>query len=256
MQTAPPQKTMPVAQQHIDEVNAHLTQAAAKENGSLPLSPHDFSGTVVNGPNKLLNFSSFRSVPGSTDCTKQHPHPSPHSFSYSLTVLPTTLPDANGNSRYYAPILWNVNMYHSEGCGSNNADCTWYVVKVQINPLPCQHTHAHNTVQHSTRRTDPNHQNAWILDMNGSGSWWAATGLDFGCTFTIQYLGAVNPAQPNTSQSSLQTFNPCNCNLHIDMPITGGNTWTMDCPCVAPFLSAAKGGSSMTLFDTVTTTGV
>lgn len=35
------------SQAQVDEINTHLAQAAGKENGTIALPPHDFSGTAV-----------------------------------------------------------------------------------------------------------------------------------------------------------------------------------------------------------------
>lgn len=46
-----------VPQQNVDEINTHLAQPPAKENGTLVLSPHDFSSTAVSMLKNLLHLN-------------------------------------------------------------------------------------------------------------------------------------------------------------------------------------------------------
>ena len=90
-------------------------------------------------------------------------------------------------------------------------------------------------------------QYSYVLKMNGIGTQSAWTGLDFGCRFTVQYLGPLS--QP--SEPSLQNLSPCNCDLHIDMPLSGGNTWTPNCACLAPWVANTRSGQQVTMQDIV-----
>eukprot|EP00122_Pirum_gemmata_P009180 Pgem_evm2s8486 len=62
--------------------------------------------------------------------------------------------------------------------------------------------------------------------MRGTGTDGTATGLDFQCKFNVEFVDGTK----------------CACNLHIDIPYIGSNSWEHDCPCLSGFNWSPSGG--------------
>ena len=52
-----------------------------------------------------------------------------------MTILPLTTDDASNDPKTYVPEVYNVEMYHNDGCGGDNTGCTWYATKLRLNTL-------------------------------------------------------------------------------------------------------------------------
>lgn len=82
------------------------------------------------------------------------------------------------------------------------------------------------------------------MHMQGWGSDNSATGLEFLCTFDVEYY----------SSTKRDSLGKCKCSLHVDIPYTTrANHWYVDCPCIDgfSFVMPTK-GHSFTASDTVT----
>eukprot|EP00122_Pirum_gemmata_P016543 Pgem_evm1s15468 len=91
----------------------------------------------------------------------------------------------------------------SSGCGGDNQNCSCDIDSFNV--------------QEKT---------VYVL-MRGRGTDGTATGLDFQCKFNVEFVDGTK----------------CACNLHIDIPYIGSNSWKHDCPCLSGFdWSPTSGG--------------
>lgn len=81
------------------------------------------------------------------------------------------------------------------------------------------------------------------MHMQGWGSDNTATGLEFVCTFNVEYYNAA----------TRDSLTKCQCSLHVDIPYTKSNHWYVDCPCLQGFTySMPKKDHVFVASDTVT----